>query len=62
MRIINKQNKFRLTSKPVHRSISKTLDRKIKVLRDELQKQENIKFGRKSRTVTYLFASEALLK
>ena len=57
-----RKNKFKLTNRSETRVISKKLDLMIKKLQSDLQRKENIEFGRKSQTVTYQFASQALGK
>lgn len=55
-----KKNKFKTTSKPFIKSVDRTIVVAIKKVQQDLQRKENIEFGRKAQTVSFQFASKIL--
>ncbi len=54
-----KRNKFK-NIKSLNKSISKNLIKVIESKRRELQRKENIEFGRRGQTVNFQFASDKI--
>jgi hypothetical protein len=56
-------NKYLVSSKDTTRKIiHKELDRYIRKIQNKLQMKENLKYGRKAKTISYKFASREVLK
>jgi len=55
---VRRKNKYKIKSRPVTKSISSKLDKVIKQKQRELQRQENIEYGRKAQNVNYQFVSD----
>lgn len=55
-----KKNRYKIKSKPVTKSISPKLDRFIKSKQKEMQRLENIQYGRKAQKVNYQYVSDMI--
>jgi hypothetical protein len=51
------KNKFRTRSKPIMKTIDPSMVKVVKRLQQDLQRKENIEFGKRSQTVTFQFAT-----
>ena len=56
------KNKFRTRSKPIMKTIDPSMVRVVKRLQQDLQRKENIEFGKRSQTVTFQFATMVMGK
>lgn len=55
-----KKQKFRTKRKAIIKPIDPLLVKVVKKLQQDLQRKENIEFGKKAQTVTFQFASMTL--